>query len=236
VSLLTGAERYLGLDEVSYASLEGALPMLHRLAELLGTRTEIPDDTEFPDVWPKLTSYIFPTEIVGDSLSVLDARVRRVEQALDGSDPGVIAYASPAEAATAGLDSQVDFLFSQAVLEHVDDLDGTYTAMSAWVRRGGLVSHTIDFRAHFTSNEWDGHWTINDRIWSLMRGQRPYLLNRLPWSTHRTLLQNSGFDSMVVDLDQAALPRERNQLARQFQGMTEDDLRTMTAFIIGRRR
>ena len=38
----------------------------------------------------------------------------------------------------------MDFLYSQAVLEHVEDLDNTYKAMQKWLKPSGFISHTID--------------------------------------------------------------------------------------------
>ncbi|MDR0746881.1 MAG: class I SAM-dependent methyltransferase [Helicobacteraceae bacterium] len=43
---------------------------------------------------------------------------------------------------------KVDFVFSQAVLEHVDDLENFYRAQAQILDRGGLCSHQIDFRSH----------------------------------------------------------------------------------------
>ena len=38
----------------------------------------------------------------------------------------------------------VDMIYSQAVLEHVDELPGVYGAMRRWLQANGVMSHQID--------------------------------------------------------------------------------------------
>ena len=63
-ALLTGAERYLGLDVVRYASLERNQRILDELVGLLRARTPIPDAVEFPVVKPYLDDYRFPAHLL----------------------------------------------------------------------------------------------------------------------------------------------------------------------------
>lgn len=59
-------------------------------------------------------------------------------------------------------EASLDLIFSQAVLEHVDNLDETYQAMFAWLKPGGYASHVIDFNAHGRSPFWNGPWAYSD--------------------------------------------------------------------------
>ena len=88
----------------------------------------------------------------------------------------------------------VDLIFSQAVLEHVDDLDSVYAAMRRWLTPGGLMSHQIDFKCHRKADTWNGHWTYSDFAWKIVVGRRTYLLNRAPHSSHVALLEKNGFE------------------------------------------
>ena len=103
-------------------------------------------------------------------------------------------------------------LCSQFVLEHVDNLLETYRAMQLWLRPGGFMSHFIDFRSHFMTKEWNGHWACSDRIWNLMRGKRPYMLNREPHSVHLRLMEQCGFE-IVCDIP-----------VRDFSGISTESL------------
>ncbi|MDQ3810989.1 MAG: hypothetical protein M3336_11920, partial [Chloroflexota bacterium] len=106
-----------------------------------------------------------------------------------------------------------------------------YDSMYRWLKPGGFMSHTIDFRAHDTSSSWYGHWTYSDFGFRVVRGKRPYMLNREPHSTHVELLRKLGFE-IVCDVptkETAGAPRER--LAPRFRGLSDEDLTTSGAFI-----
>jgi hypothetical protein len=122
-------------------------------------------------------------------------------------------------------------IYSQAVLEHVDKLDYTYEILCRWLKPGGFMSHQIDFKCHQTAKEWNGHWSYSDFMWKLIRGRRPYLLNRQPLSIHLTLLEKLNF-KVVCDIkikDTSGINRER--LAPRFKNMSNEDLTTSGAFI-----
>ena len=63
------------------------------------------------------------------------------------------------------------------------------------------------------------------------KGRRPYLLNRLPHSSHSALLKKAGF-SILRDLpfkDTSGI--KRAALAACFSGLTDEDLVTSGVFI-----
>ena len=125
----------------------------------------------------------------------------------------------------------VDMLLSQAVLEHVDDLAGSYRAMRLWIKPGGLMSHQIDFRCHNTARVWNGHWRYSDFVWRLIRGRRSYLLNREPYSTHLRLLEENGFHVVGGATTRSDSQIVRAQIAPRFRDMTDQDLIISSALI-----
>ena len=122
-------------------------------------------------------------------------------------------------------------LYSQAVLEHVDDLPGTYRAMRLWLKPDGLASHQIDFRCHNTAREWNGHWKYSDLTWRLIRGQHSYLLNREAFSTHTRLLAEHGFEIVGSQAARSESPIAKTDLARRFRHLSDEDLTTSSALI-----
>lgn len=234
-ALLSGADRYLGLDVVPLASLQRNLSVLDELIELFGRRSAIPDGEEFPQVKPRLERYDFPTELLSSRLSPALAhdRLERIRRALREA-PGagsMIEYCAPWNDAAVIQPGSVDLIFSQAVLEHVDDLAGAYAAMRCWLKPGGWISHQIDFRSHGTAHQWNGHWCYSDFTWKLVRGRRPYLLNRQPRSTHSRLLAREGFRVVSEQAVTLASAVPRGRLAARFRDMTEDDLTTAGWFV-----
>ena len=80
---------------------------------------------------------------------------------------------------------------------------------------------------------WNGHWACSDFVWKLVRGRRPYLLNRAPCSTHVDLLVENGFtvaDKVPYSTGSAI---RRADLSRRFAGLSESDLTTSSAFVVG---
>ena len=103
--------------------------------------------------------------------------------------------------------------------------------MYQWLKPTGYISHAIDFRCHGTAIEWNGHWSYSDVQWSLVRGRRPYLLNRQPHSVHVKLLQRQGFKIVCDIRTEAAAGVDRKRLAPRFSDVTDEDLVTAGAFI-----
>jgi hypothetical protein len=125
----------------------------------------------------------------------------------------------------------VDMILSQAVLEHVDNLENTYSSMQLWLRNGGLTSHQIDFKSHGTAHEWNGHWAYSDLMWKIIRGKRPYLINRQPASNHIDLLNKHGFRIVCDKRVKKENGITRKQLARRFSNLTDEDLNSSGMFV-----
>ena len=129
----------------------------------------------------------------------------------------------------------VDYIFSQSVLEHVEDLDTMYASMWKWLKPGGVMTHSIDFSSHGTSRDWNGHWTCPDWLWRLMQGKRLYFLNRAPLSRHQALLAHHGFELTGSHSIKRASSLVRAELAPRFQHLSESDVTTTSAFLVARK-
>lgn len=243
-ALLSGASRYIAVDVVRHADVEQNLAVFAELVRLFAERAPIPTGDEFPALKPELDGYGFPETLLDAermARNLTPERIEAIAAALkgEGSDgtsrKPLISYEDPTTAATVIAHGSVDLVFSQAVLEHVDDLAGVYQACHAWLEQGGLMSHQIDFKSHGASREWNGHWAYPELIWRVLRGRRPYLLNREPCGTHLGLMAATGFDILAVE--RAWLPSrlQANQLAARSRGITEVDLTTSSAFVVARK-
>lgn len=235
-ALISGCDRYFAFDVVAHANIARNLSIFDELVSLFKNKAPIPGDDEFPNVKPRLDDYRFPSVILDDDRlhkALADERIEKIRQSVShvGSENTVIEYKAPWYKADVLEANSVDLIYSQAVLEHVDDLPNTYKAMYSWLKPGGHISHTIDFKCHGMADEWNGHWAYSDFIWKLIRGTRPYLLNRAPCSTHTALVKSSGFEA-VCDLRTTTESRlAPSQLARRFRTISQDDLVTSGTFI-----
>ena len=244
--LLSGSSYYCAFDVVRYASAEMNAAMTEEVINLFLERHPIPDDREFPLVHPKLDSYEFPHDILTDELlaeSLAPARLDAVRSAVrdvatgTGSDrDGVmLSYQPDWMAANDAPARQLDFVFSQAVLEHVDQVPETHSALYGWLRDGGIASHDIDLASHSFARDWNGHWVYSDFEWRLIRGRRPYAINRASCSDHISYLRSAGFEILESQPDKAHSSLRPNDLAPRFASLSGDDLETASLFVQARK-
>ena len=235
-ALVSGVEAYHAFDVVKHARVKRNLAVLAEIVELYRSRAAIPDDDEFPEVRPRLTSYAFPRHILTDAIlddALGEARLARLRDSVARQNtPGsMIDYRTRWFDDRAIERDSIDLVFSQAVLEHVDDLPSTYRAMQLWLKPNGLASHQIDFRCHNTSYAWNGHWRYSDRVWRLIRGKRSYLLNREPFSRHVRFLADNGFAVTGSQAETRESEIDRGDLAPRFRELTDADLTTSSGLL-----
>jgi hypothetical protein len=241
-AIVSGARKYYALDVVEYADSVGNLDILDELVELFTKNESIPEAGEFPLLRPALESYQFPHDILTDKRlqqNLASKRIESIKRALTNTrlqnGDVEIRYVVPWYDSDVIEPESIDMIFSQAVLEHVEDLEHTYRTFYRWLKNDGFMSHQIDFGCHHLAKQWNGHWAFSDLAWKLIKGKRPYLLNREPYSTHKKLLEQTGFEIVyeVKTSDSSGLARE--QLSPGFQQLSEEDLVTRTVHIFARK-
>jgi hypothetical protein len=239
-ALLSGAECYYALDIVDYANTEANLAIFHQLVNLFQRKEPVPEEQEFPALRPLLECYEFPREILTDervAQSLRSNRIQLITEALTGTSdsnksPIGIHYIVPWYDSRVIRAQSVDMIISQAVLEHVDNLTQTYEALHRWLKADGFMSHQIDFGCHGLAKKWNGHWAYSDLAWKIVRGKRSYLLNRCPYSVHKRLLEQCGFNIVaeVKTFDDSGIARAH--LSSRFQRVSDEDLTTRTVHIL----
>jgi SAM-dependent methyltransferase len=222
-ALLSGADTYYALDIIKYSEVDLSLSLLRDLVNLFRNRTPARVG------WP-VEADVFPADILADELlesTLSKSRIDHIRQALtapDGRSGSItIEYIVPWHDPSVVRRGEVDLIVSQAVLEHVNELEETYDAFAQWLRPGGWMSHEIDFRSHGLTRPWNGHWEYPEFLWKLIVGRKPYVINRQPFSTHISLIANRGFE-VTSELRQRISRVPREKLAARWQDMSDDDL------------
>jgi hypothetical protein len=235
-ALLSGAAGYVGLDIVPFSAKANLEKIFDELVQLYCHRTPIPNENEFPLVRPRLDSYEFPDQLV--ERTHLTSRAEKIRRELKTrlNYGKLVSYRAPWTSPDDIAPASLDLVFSQAVLEHVDNLEETYRIMSIWLKCGGYVSHVIDFSAHYLAHFWNGHWAYTDWEWRLVRGRREFLLNRYPISAHLEYAKRAGFKIVKLEkhYNDAGLPP--CALTNKFRTLDPDDLRTQGAVVILRKQ
>jgi len=221
-ALLSGGDQYCGLDAIRYSAQVDLEKMLAEIAELMVAKVRLRDGR-------------FPDDAI--NWAALPAKIETVRAAIRAgvNNSEVLRYRAPWTTASIISSGSLDLIFSEGVLQCIDDLAGTYGAMFAWLKPGGFASHAVGFSGAYLSPYWNGHWAYSDLEWRLVRGRRPFLLNREPASTHIRCAEQAGFEVLAVNRAYYGGGLDVSSLAPRFRAMNPDDLQTSRAILVLRK-
>ena len=126
----------------------------------------------------------------------------------------------------------VDFIYSQSVLQYIDDLEGTFIAMKNWLKPSGLMSHSIDLSSIGLTKNWNSHWTFSDLEWKLMKVGRDFIITRRPFSTYIDHHKKYSFKILERKFVTQENKLHNDQLASAFKDLSESDIKTSDAYLL----
>jgi SAM-dependent methyltransferase len=134
-------------------------------------------------------------------------------------------------------DETIDFMFSNAVLEHVrrSEFAKTVREMRRVLKPNGVASHQIDFRDHLQNGL--NNLRFHERIWeSEFMASSGFYTNRLNWPAMERLFREAGFYVELRSFDTwpKGLPTRQRSMALPFKNMPPDELMVMGAHAIAR--
>lgn len=237
-ALLSGIKEYYALDTVKHIDVEKNLALFEEIINLFESKANIPNNIEFPLIKPKLDTYEFPAEILTEDRiqsNLIESKLNQIRKELQNiqkNDNAIIRYITPWNTTNEIKPSSIDMIYSQAVMEHVNDPEKVYELMFTWLKPGGIISHEIDFKSHGTALSWNGHWVYSDWIWKRIKGRSEYLINRFPHSFHIREINKCGFKILCDDCVKTELSLEKNQINISLIHLFEDsDLCIQSSFI-----
>ena len=244
-ALASGVNRYYGVDVDIKIDPSLNLQFFERIIPFLSTNNNAKAATWA--AWPACDDIdgeiIFPRNLLNQEMLAKNTGRERVEiirRVLSNKKkPGdsiEFSCVSNDDAVDRIESGSVDLVSSTFVLQHVVDLEEIYSSMGRWVRPGGWMSHQIDFSALGFASKWNGHWSYEDWMWKIASGNRPFAINRAPYSRHVELINNQGFD-IIYERKMTRLDGlSRCELATPFRLLSEDDLNCAGVFIVAKKR
>jgi len=235
-ALISGCEKYYAFDIIKHTNAKRNIHIFDELVSLFARRENIPGKDEFPNIKPDIEDHRFPEELLaGNNLSVSmrDNRIKKIRDSIfsNGHPDSMIHYKAPWTSSDLIEKETIDMIYSQAVLEHIDDLSGAYKSMRMWLKPNGYISHMVDFKCHGTAEDWNGHWAYSDFTWKIIRGRRPYHINREPLSIHIEMLEEQSFKIVCQQAFKLPSRLKREDMGQKFRKYTDDDISTSGLFI-----
>jgi hypothetical protein len=232
-ALIAGAELYYGLDIEDHTDSARNLLIFDDLVDLFRRRTPVPSHGLHETTFPPPLKWEFPERLEKSLDSLLDReRIGSLRDDLSRRSGKFIQIAVPWTAADIVPAHSIDWLFSHSVMEHVDDFEGAYQCFARWLKSRSMMTLNIDYRSHEMTRHWNGHWALSDLTWTLMRGRRPYLLNRVTHSGHINLIKYHKFsiEKELHHLPEGGLPKDK--LAAAPRHITGADSVIGMAFVV----
>lgn len=128
----------------------------------------------------------------------------------------------------------VDFIFSNSVLEHIRDVEDNIKAMSLCLNKNGYMLHNIDLRDHYNFNKPFLFYKYSDNTWNkyLTKEGLSYT-NRWRYDDFVKIFQKYGFKSIYEKKARAQL--DNVKLNDKFALKKKRDLEIMTLDILLRK-
>lgn len=237
-ALLSGSRKFIALDVVKFWDDGKNLDIFDELVTLFRMKASLPDNYEYPRVRPIPDDFNFPSDIITDenlASALSEERISSIRKEImdpDNKNNNFISYKIPWQGTSGPWAGSVDLVYSQATLECIEDLESTFEAMCSWLKPGGFMSHSIDFKSHGLTEEWNGHLKFTDLEWSLVKGGRHFLINRQPLSKYLELHDKSGLKILIQQIAKTENILIRKKLAKKFRQLSDEDLTTSGAYIL----
>lgn len=135
---------------------------------------------------------------------------------------------------------KVDLIVSNAVMEHVNDLEHTFRNLYSLLSPFGIMIHKVDLRAHNRFLKGGPLWFLkySNFLWKMM-GNNIGAPNRMRFPDYKYILKKYGFEfkfkiDEYFDLNEVKKARETYLNGTRFSNMTLFDLSIATFWIVGK--
>ncbi len=123
-------------------------------------------------------------------------------------------------------DASIDFIFSQAVLEHIslNEFSDFIHQTKRVLREGGICSHCVDLKDHLGGSL--NNLVFNASVWeSEFFRSSGFYTNRLRFSEMMRIFESAGFKPLVIRKSLwGALPTKLSSMSPEFRDFGLDDL------------
>jgi len=191
-ALLTSADAYYSFNIEDNFDLSENLLLLDKIVFFL--REQMPFSDNDGKINFRVKSYSFPVHLIKPKY-LDDKFIETLKNELKHIDNPDNVYL---KTGNKNGDSDLNLIFSRAVMEHVKNPAEIYAFMSEKLCSKGGAFHDIEFHSHDVTKTCDGHYKINKICWRIIFGNRKYFLNRWPLKKHLIEMKINNFAVLVI--------------------------------------
>lgn len=180
-ALLTGTREYYALEIEDWFNIDRNLEFLDDLVKLFRKKTPI--SNEFRQINFPIIDSSFPIELIETSYiddDFINCLKKSIVQLRENSSGRIKLINSWHKKRI----KELDFVYSRAVMEHVNNPSEVYKDIHSLLKPSGLMLHDIELHSHGITKTRFGHRNLSPLVWRLIKGNKAYLLNQLSHEMH----------------------------------------------------
>lgn len=191
------------------------------------------DELVVKDLCDYLENTYGATDIYSKAFEINNSRLILNPKSLEAHYGGITNVPLP--------DSSVDFIFSNAVMEHVSDVEVAFAEMNRLLKPGSYMAHNVDLRVHGPIKKTSplAHLQYADWEWKLLTARKMSYINRLRRSDFEKLLNKTNFELLhMKNNDEATdeyIDEIRSQFINKFREMDVKDIKTLGISIVAKK-
>jgi SAM-dependent methyltransferase len=174
-----GYKSIYAIDGFKYLNKEKTISALDKAIKLLREQSKIVLNFN-PRVDDEVFERLYQVIPSGNDFEIMAKDLKNaVEDYFEGKI-SIIHYIAPYDL-TSIFNEKFDFIFSQAVLEHVFPLESTLPFFKKNLANGGIMYHNVDFKSHGFSTLYNGHYLMDDKEFKKLSSPFVFrMINRMP--------------------------------------------------------
>ena len=130
--------------------------------------------------------------------------------------------------------NSVDFIFSQAVWEHIrlKDFEPMNAELYRVLKKDGMISHQVDLRDHLGGSL--NNLRFSDRLWeSNLFAKSGFYTNRINFDKMISVFESLNFKCEILNIQKwNFLPLKKSKMNKKFRELSEENLRIKVFDII----
>lgn len=189
--LLIGSESVVSIDAFNYLKKRELFSLFEKSSDLLISKSfcQLNINPKLKlDVYDNLWNVLPSSDIL---LSRKKLILEEIENYLNGTSSTLFTY-DPSYTCNSVYPFKFDFIFSQAVFEHVENPTEVLAFLHNNLSGSGIMYTDVDFKSHGVSTLFNGHYILSESEYRLISS--PFVfryINRLPPSWFREVLKSS---------------------------------------------